>query len=529
MTSCTLIPRRIPLKKSLWFVLALSLGSSALFGQERSDSPVYKNYRNPSPSSQLKRSDIDYNLMHVFMLERKAYAGDVAAQHELGLRYLLGEGVTADTLKGAFWIKRAAEQNSADAQYNLGILEFNGMGIPWNPFDAYKLFKAAAMNGMVEAEYILSMFLTENLVVPRSWEEAYVWLKKSSDGGYAPAKEALADFDARGLGKKTDDQPAKTDTSSSKKKPPVKQTVGFVFLDSEPDTASQSDATILKDALREATPQLKKSLGISRESSKALEIDTAGMRAIREAAEEGSPEALTILGRTYERGIHVKRDPVTASVYYIRAIRMSSPRAPALLARLIEQKGFFEAIKARVAEHDGDAEFAWAAMNALKLDYLMSQKEGVITDKQAFDILNRASSAGHIQAMIELGLCYYSGRWVQEDRRQAMVLWAKAASMGSREARQRIAALSVRTEKNPATLRATIGELEQAAQKGSVLAQVALGYCYETGTGVEQKIPEAVKWYRNSAQRGSQDAYYALKRLHDQIRPKDKEFQILEF
>ena len=516
------------LKNIFLLALVISVSSFGIHAQDRSDSPVYKNYRNPSPSAQLKRSDIDYNLMHIFMLERKAYGGDVAAQHELGLRYLLGEGVAADTLKGAFWIKRAAEQNSADAEYNLGILEFNGMGLPWNPFDAYKLFKGAATQGMAEAQYILSMFLTENLVVPRNWEDAYQWLKKASDAGYAPAKEAVSDFEARGLGIKHDEPSAKTDTSSSKKKPPVKQTLGFVFLDSEPDTTTQSDATLLKDALREATPQLKRSLGLSKETTKTLDLDTASMRALYEAAEEGSPEALTILGRSYERGINVKRDPVIAAMYYIRAIRMSSPRAPGLLARLIEQKGFFELIKLRVGQHDGDAEFAWAAMNALKIDYLMSQKEGFITDKQALEFLTRAASANHIQAMIELGLCYYSGRWVQEDRRQAMVLWAKASAMGSREARLRIAALSVRTETNAKTLAATIAELEQAAQKGSVLAQVALGYCYETGTGVEKKIPEAVKWYRGSAQRGSQDAYYALKRLHDQIRPRDKEFQISE-
>ena len=159
------------MKNALLFALVISVSSFSIHAQEHSDSPVYKNYRNPSPSAQLKRSDIDYNLMHIFMLERKAYGGDVAAQHELGLRYLLGEGVEADTLKGAFWIRRAAEQNSADAQYNLGILEFNGMGIPWNPFDAYKLFLAAAQHGMGESQYILSMFLTENLVVPRNTDE----------------------------------------------------------------------------------------------------------------------------------------------------------------------------------------------------------------------------------------------------------------------------------------------------------------------------------------------------------------------
>jgi hypothetical protein len=518
--------RPMHFKRGAFLFLLLAAIPIGLMGRQQTDSPVYKSYRPPSPSAQLKRSDIDYNLMHIFSLERKAYAGEVGAQHELGLRYLLGEGVEADTLKGAFWIRRAAEQNSADAQYNLGILEFNGWGLPWNPFDAYKLFLAAAEHGMGEAQYILSMFLTENLVVPRNWEEASKWIKKAVDAGYAPAKEALADLEARGLGVTPKETKTQTDTSSSKK-PVVKQTLGFVFFDAGPaDTATTSDATLLKDALREATPQLKRALGVTKEQTRTLELDTAGMKMIHEAAEEGSPEALTILARSYERGIGVTKDLVTAAMYYIRASRMSSPRAPRLLTRLMEQPGFFEELKSRTARHDTDAEVAWAALSALKIDYVMTQKEGFITEKQALEFLTKAAAANHVQGLIELGLCYYSGRWVQEDRHEALTLWTRAAKLGSHEANTRIAALAVRSEKDPRKLSAAIADLEQASQKGSVLAQVALGYCYETGIGVGKKTPEAVRLYRSSAQRGSQDAYFALRRMHDAIRPPGKEFQI---
>ncbi len=505
--------------------LAFAMAPGGTIAQEQANSPIYKSYRAPSPSSQLKRSEVDYNLMHIFVLERKAYGGDVAAQHELGLRYLLGEGVDADTLKGAFWIRRAADQNSADAQYNLGILEFNGWGIPWNPFDAYKLFKAAAGNGMAEAQYIFSMFLTENLVVQRNWEEAYRWIKKAADANYSPAKEALADFEARGLGV---NQPtaAPADTGAAQKKPAVKQTLGFVFQDTKPDTSAQSDATLLKDAFREATPQLKRALGISKESTRTLNFDKEGMKAIRDAAEEGSPEALTILGRSYERGVGVERNIITAALHYVRAIRMSSPRAPGLLARLMEQGQLFPLLKSRVGQHDADAEFVWAALSGLKIDYLMTQREGMITEKQALEFLNRAVSVNHVQALIELGLCYYSGRWVPEDRQQALALWERASALGNREAKIRLAAIAVRSERDGSRLRRTIAFLEEASQKGSVLAQVALGYCYETGTGAVKKTSEAVRLYRSSAQRGSQDAYYALKRLHDQIRPPEKEFEI---
>mgnify|MGYP001400233457 CR=1 FL=1 len=513
-------------KHGVLFFLLLAAVPIPLLGRQQTDSPVYKNYRPPSPSDQLKRSDIDYNLMHIFSLERKAYAGEVGAQHELGLRYLLGEGVEADTLKGAFWIRRAAEQNSADAQYNLGILEFNGMGIPWNPFDAYKLFLAAAQHGMGESQYILSMFLTENLVVPRNWEEAYKWIRKAVDAGYAPAKEALADFEARGLGVTPKETKVQTDTGSSKKSA-VKQTLGFVFFDAGPtDTTTTSDATLLKDALREAAPQLKRALGLTKEQTKTLELDTAGMRVIREAAEEGSPEALTILARGYERGLGVNKDLVTAAMYYIRASRMSSPRAPRLLTRLMEQPGFFEELKSRTARHDADAEVAWAALSALRIDYLMTQKEGFITEKQALEFLKKAAAANHVQGLIELGLCYYSGRWIQEDRREALALWTRAGKLGSHEANTRLAALAVRSEKDSKKLSSAIAELEQASQKGSVLAQVALGFCYETGIGVTKKASDAVRLYRSSAQRGSQDAYFALRRMHDAIRPADKEFQI---
>jgi hypothetical protein len=503
--------------------------SYPLHSQDRSDSPIFKSYRPPSPSTLLKRSDVSYNLLQIFILERRAYGGDLLAQHELGLRYLLGEGVEADTVKGAFWIQRAAEGGLTDALYNLGILYFNGMGIEWNPFKAYKEFLASAQQGSPESQYILSMFLTENLVLPRNWEEAYRWLKESAGTGYGPAKEALAEFEQRGLGVKPADADAKGDSTSRAKKPAIKQTLGFVFQDAGIDTSSQSDAALLKDALREASPQLKRALGLSNRPSSKLDLDAPGLKVIQDAAEEGSPEALSILGRAYERGAGVNKDLVLASVYYIRAIRMSSQRAPALLARMIDQLDYFRELKSRVDKNDADAEFAWAALAALKLDYLLAKYQGFITEAQALEFLKKAAAVNHIQAMIELGLCSYAGRWVPENREQAITLWNRAAALGSKEARTRLAALAVRSGSDSTKLKQAIDFLESAAQRGSVLAQVALGYCYETGTWLPKKSGEAARLYRSAAQRGSQDAYFALRRMHDRIRPKDKEFQLNDF
>jgi len=68
--------------------------------------------------------------------------------------------------------------------------------------------------------------------------------------------------------------------------------------------------------------------------------------------------------------------------------------------------------------------------------------------------------------------------------------------------------------------------MEIEAGEGSILAEVALALCYETGRGVRQQKGEAARLYRNAAQRGSQSAYDALRRMHDEIRPPGKEFEI---
>ncbi len=50
----------------------------------------------------------------------------------------------------------------------------------------------------------------------------------------------------------------------------------------------------------------------------------------------------------------------------------------------------------------------------------------------------------------------------------------------------------------------------QAADLGNVAAQVALGHCYLTGTGIEPDYSEAVVWFTKAANQCNADAQYAL-------------------
>jgi FOG: TPR repeat, SEL1 subfamily len=45
----------------------------------------------------------------------------------------------------------------------------------------------------------------------------------------------------------------------------------------------------------------------------------------------------------------------------------------------------------------------------------------------------------------------------------------------------------------------TFDEMRKAADEGDPQAQCYLGVCFQTGQGVKQDYPEAVKWYRKAA------------------------------
>lgn len=518
-------------------VLALALGTlvlinSVLLGQSHPNSSVFKDYRSSPFTSFLEASDATYQLWQGFMLVRQANGGDVLAQHELGLRYLTGKGFTADTIKGAFWIQKAADRNLVTAQYNLGILQYNGWGMQWDPFTAYKNFRTCAEKDMPEGEYVLGQFFGDNLVVARNWDTAYAWVKKAADAGLEAAKEALPEFAKRASRRMPDASSTDTKKGSQRdstvQRPPGSgQTLDLVFLDFDEDTTSHaSDATLLRDALRNSSTAVRTALGLKDTAKSSIEMDSAGLQTIRNAAEAGSPEALTILGRCYEKGIAVEKNLVLAASTYVRAIRLDAPRASELLWNLIQQKEPVDQIAKGATSNDPEAQFAWAGMYALGFNPGMFHPRVQLTDDQALHMLQAAAGRDHLQAIIELGLNYYSGRWVKQDHAAARALWKRAATLGGAEAELRLAVTAVREENDPASDSTSVALLQKGTQDGSVLAQVVLAYCYENGRGVRQNKAEAARLYRAGAQRGSQDAYRSLVRMHDELRPGDAEFRI---
>ncbi len=504
------------------FVILIVHAVAGQAGRAQSKSPVLKDPAAQKGPFYLKIDRSTEVLFDAFMLVKKANTGDPVAQHELGLRYLQGEDFPPDTAKAALWMARAAEQDYQPALYNQGILKNNGWGTEWDPFGAYRNFLRTARQGMPEGMYMVGLFLTDNLVVRRNYPEAYRWIKAAADSGNRYAAEVLIDFEKTGIMAQIRNRrgdPAKRD---SVRHPAMQARVPQspwqpVFLDLETDTlADPDDSTIAREALRSGDDDPAPDAGTLPDLS-----DTAGTATVIRAAGVGSPEALTFLGRRYERGAGVSRDRVEASVFYLRAIRNESRWSPVLLWRLSTDPALYEDLTLRIGRGDPKAAYVWASLVARGFDRRL-------TEKQALELLLRAASDGMTDALLELAMWHYAGYVVPADARMADSLMRSAAELGSREARLRLMMTALRAGADYPIGSGLVDTLSAMQREGSVLAQVMLGYCSKGGRGVPADIPRAVAFYRKAAQRGSRIAFEALRILYDGRRPPDPEFSVEE-
>ncbi len=491
------------MRKILLLIIAVSPFLSA------QDSTVNTVVRKPRlyPYIIVRESNVTARLWEGFTLVRNANSGDAAAQHELAIRYLVGQGFPADTSKAFSLIYEAAKKGYMMAHYNLGVFYSNGWGVEWNPFEAYNHFKIAANSGMLEGLYAFGLIYTDNLIVKQDWNIAYRYVKRAAEKNFKPALEIIDELSARAFADSAD-----TFTTSGNQ---IKQTISTpIFLDfSEDSVRPANDAELMNDIIRELPFRKTLKDSLDKSPSKIFEL-------LLQHAEYGIPEEWTVIGRFYETGNGVKKDSMKAAAAYMRALRLESRRAPALLSRMLRKQEFVSTIERQAKLGNSDALYLYGCL-ALTGRNLFSRE-------QAYQSLQKAAEKKHLAAMNELGLGYLNGQIFQRDISKAVEIWSVSANEGSNEALVRLAAARLLVNIPGISIDSAFSILKFADLEGSIIAQFTFGLCYENGIGKEKKTAEAVRYYRNAAQRGSVAAYESLKRLYNSLRPNEKEFFIPE-
>jgi TPR repeat protein len=180
---------------------------------------------------------------------------------------------------------------------------------------------------------------------------------------------------------------------------------------------------------------------------------------------------------------------------------------------------FVHQLELRSSKNDPDALYVWSGLTSIGFSKLLNEK-------QAFDLLQRAAIAGHVPAMVELGSCYLTGRWVQQDTNKTIELWNRASRLGSVEADIRLAGANVLGQIHTEELDLALSVLRVTSEEGSLLSDLTLAHCYEKGIGLAQNKGEAYRIFHKAMLRGSETAFRALRSMCDEFRPSSQEFQM---
>ena len=189
----------------------------------------------------------------------------------------------------------------------------------------------------------------------------------------------------------------------------------------------------------------------------------------RDAAQAGVAAGQWLLGRCYQDGLGVPRQPAEAFRWYQKA-----------------------------------AEQGYApAENSLGICY--SRGDGTRRDPtQAVRYYLQAARRNYASAQYNLGICYEVGREraMFQDRREAVRWFREAAKQQYAPAQNHLGYCYSQGLGVPHDLAEAVRWYRKAAEQGFARAQHNLGICYQTGRGVTRDLVEAQKWFRQAAEQG---------------------------
>lgn len=389
-------------------------------------------------------------------LRAKAAAGDAESAFYLGNEYFYGENRPANLTLAVYWYKKAADKGIPEAQYNYASCLESGRGIKKNLPDAF------------------------------------AWYKKASDRNFQPASFRVAKF----------------------------------YLTGVPD---ESGHLILQPDVKSALALLEK---LADEQYEPAEIECAAMRMGKHASAEDrgkafslltrvtgrkncDPRALRMLADCYFTGIGCPPDRVKAVKFLTAAAERKEPEALAKLGFLYEYGHGVKADPEKSREYYRKAAESGHPMAQFK--YAEAMSEGQIPGKNLNDALvwYRKSAAGECpQAIFKLGVLYYDGLGVRQDKQRAVRLFFQAARRGYVRAQYNLACLfDEGTVNGKSDKEAAFYWFQQAARGGDVTAQRRVGECYLNGTGVDQSLSKAEQWLVTAARNGDFTARELLYRI----------------
>jgi len=362
--------------------------------------------------------------------------------YQQGMDRLLGRGVPRSDQESLIHLIEAADQGHAEAQARLGRMYMYGMGTPANARKALDYFRQAASQGNANGLAGLG--------------EAYAGELPGCD----LEKDAKQAFDC-------------FDRSASLGSWRGMLDLGRLHREGSATTKDEGRALIL----------FRKTLALA-----------------QPLAEEGDPEAQTVLGLIHRDGLGTTKNPAEAMKWFQMAadqewmIGHYHLGAMYLNGTGVPQSDVEAVSHFRKAAESG---FHWAQN---QMGIMFQNGKGVArSDAEAVAWYQRAAEQGNAAAQSNLGYMYLNGRGVAQSEALALAWFNKSAKQGNLLAYTNLGVMYQGGRGVPQSEVEAVTWFRKAAEQGLALGQVNLGIMYASGKGIARNDAEALAWFRKAA------------------------------
>ncbi len=241
---------------------------------------------------------------------------------------------------------------------------------------------------------------------------------------------------------------------------------------------------------------------------------------IKEAAENGNPRAMHIIACYYQDGYETvtinetERNNWCEKAYYFsyykEPLSMYGYAAWCLNGKEYEQNNIYSQIF-------NDIRFLADSDDALAqgiIGIMYYEGYGIEQDKtKAVEWYRKAAEQGYATAQCNLGYMYENGYGIEQDKTKAVEWYRKAAEQGYAGGQCNLGYMyengyGIEQDKTKA-----VEWYRKAAEQGYARGQVCLGNMYLYGVGVACNRVEAIEWYKKAAEQNDETAIDRLKEL----------------
>lgn len=137
--------------------------------------------------------------------KQAAEAGDIQSQVDVGVMYMLGEGVSQNSAQALEFFIKAAKSGSAVAKNNIGVLYYQGIDGLSDYDKALYWYKLASKEGVELADYNIGVMYLRGHGVPKNYTLAAKFFLRAAQRGVLNAQNNIGLMYAKGLGVQRDD------------------------------------------------------------------------------------------------------------------------------------------------------------------------------------------------------------------------------------------------------------------------------------------------------------------------------------